>query len=274
MRTARISSGIDVEKPQNWLIKIAHNVARTRYARATRRVKEVPLDEHVELIAVPEEDLPDVREVLEALGRLPFNQRSALVMRELEGRTVRRDRRHDRRSGLRGRDIDLPGTAVLRLKASALRSLAVVPLPTSLAQFFDTGGVVAGRRRGRGRWTAPEGGGRARRRGSRHGHRQRSQRSRLRGTFFDSPDRRPFAAGCRRLPDARGSRRERLERRPSPWSKDRATRGARRLGIRSQRAGEPGQAHKPTLRRWPSRRRQAPPLVRRRSQARSARSPR
>src|SRR5712691_1817685 len=29
-------------KPQNWLIKIAHNAARTRYARASRRVKEVP----------------------------------------------------------------------------------------------------------------------------------------------------------------------------------------------------------------------------------------
>ncbi|MDX6400706.1 MAG: hypothetical protein QOF27_1312, partial [Gaiellaceae bacterium] len=34
-------NGIEVEKPQNWLIKIAHNVARTRYARASRRVKEV-----------------------------------------------------------------------------------------------------------------------------------------------------------------------------------------------------------------------------------------
>ena len=31
--------GIDVEKPQNWLIKIAHNVARSRYARINRRVK-------------------------------------------------------------------------------------------------------------------------------------------------------------------------------------------------------------------------------------------
>jgi hypothetical protein len=32
----------------------------------------------------------------------------------------------------------------LRLKASALRSLAAIPLPSSLGQFFDTGGVVAG----------------------------------------------------------------------------------------------------------------------------------
>src|SRR5881227_4430877 len=47
-------------KPQNWLIKIAHNAARTRYARATRRVKEVPLEDHVEQLAVPEEERPNV----------------------------------------------------------------------------------------------------------------------------------------------------------------------------------------------------------------------
>jgi RNA polymerase sigma factor (sigma-70 family) len=136
--------GVDVEKPQNWLIKIAHNVARTRYARASRRVKEVPLEEHVELIAVPEEDRPDVQGVLDALGRLPFNQRSALVMRELEGRT------YAEIADTIGVSVSAVETLIfrarrsLRLKASALRSLAVVPLPTSLAQFFDTGGVVAG----------------------------------------------------------------------------------------------------------------------------------
>ena len=67
--------GIEIEKPQNWLIKIAHNVARTRYARASRRVKEVPLDDHVEGLAVAESDLPDLQEVMKALGRLPFNIR-------------------------------------------------------------------------------------------------------------------------------------------------------------------------------------------------------
>jgi RNA polymerase sigma factor (sigma-70 family) len=136
--------GVEVEKPQNWLIKIAHNVARTRYARASRRVKEVPLEEHVELIAVPEEDRPDVQGVLDALGRLPFNQRSALVMRELEGRT------YAEIADAIGVSVSAVETLIfrarrsLRLKASALRTLAVVPLPTSLAQFFDTGGVVAG----------------------------------------------------------------------------------------------------------------------------------
>ena len=136
--------GVEVEKPQNWLIKIAHNVARTRYARASRRLKEVPLDEHVEQIAVPEEDRPDVQGVLDALGRLPFNQRSALVMRELEGRT------YAEIADTIGVSVSAVETLIfrarrsLRLKASALRSLAVVPLPTSLAQFFDTGDVVAG----------------------------------------------------------------------------------------------------------------------------------
>src|SRR5437867_1774127 len=32
-------SGVDVEKPQNWLIKITHNVARSRYAHSSRRVR-------------------------------------------------------------------------------------------------------------------------------------------------------------------------------------------------------------------------------------------
>src|ERR671937_159496 len=79
--------GDHIEKPQNWLIKIAHNVARSRYARSTRRVKEVPLEDHVEQLAVPENERPNVEGILRALGRLPFNQRAALVMRELEGRS-------------------------------------------------------------------------------------------------------------------------------------------------------------------------------------------
>src|SRR5438034_3625394 len=80
-------SGVEIAKPQNWLIKIAHNVARSRYSRASRRVKEVPLDDHVEQLALPDDDRPNIDALLGALWRLPFNQRAALVMRELEGRT-------------------------------------------------------------------------------------------------------------------------------------------------------------------------------------------
>jgi RNA polymerase sigma factor (sigma-70 family) len=138
------SRGLQVEKPQNWLIKIAHNVARTRYARASRRVKEVPLEDHVEQLAVPEENRPDVQGVLQALGRLPFNQRAALVMRELEGRT------YVEIADTIGVSVSAVETLIfrarrsLRVKTSALRSLAAVPLPSSLTKLFGSGGVLAG----------------------------------------------------------------------------------------------------------------------------------
>jgi len=136
--------GIEVEKPQNWLIKIAHNVARTRYACANRRVKEVPLEDHIEQLALPEADRPDVTGVLRALGRLPFNQRAALAMRELEGRS------YAEIADTIGVSVSAVETLIfrarksLRLRASALRTLVAVPLPNSLTQFFEGGGVVAG----------------------------------------------------------------------------------------------------------------------------------
>jgi RNA polymerase sigma factor (sigma-70 family) len=136
--------GIEIEKPHNWLIKIAHNVARTRYAHASRRVKEVPLDDHVEQLAVPEAEQPDVVGVLRALGRLPFNQRAALVMRELEGRTYAEIADTIGVSVSAVEALIFRGRKSLRLKASALRSLAAVPLPTSLTQFFGEGGIIAG----------------------------------------------------------------------------------------------------------------------------------
>src|SRR5438093_2129819 len=58
--------GDEILKPQNWLIKIAHNVARSRYSRISRRVKEVPLEEHLEQLAVPEEEGPNADGVLRA----------------------------------------------------------------------------------------------------------------------------------------------------------------------------------------------------------------
>jgi RNA polymerase sigma factor (sigma-70 family) len=131
-------------KPHNWLIKIAHNAARTRYARSTRRVKEVPLDDHVDSLIVPEDEKPDVQEVLEALAHLPLNQRAALVMRELEGRSYA-----DIADTL-GVSVAAVETLIfrarrsLKVKASAVRVLGVVQLPPSLAQLFGGGAVVAG----------------------------------------------------------------------------------------------------------------------------------
>ncbi len=136
--------GIEIEKPQNWLIKIAHNVARTRYARASRRVKEVPLEDHVEQLAIPEADRPDVTGVLRALGRLPFKQRAALVMRELEGRSYAEIADMIGVSVSAVETLIFRGRRSLRLRASSLRSLAAVPLPTSLTRLFEGGGVVAG----------------------------------------------------------------------------------------------------------------------------------
>jgi RNA polymerase sigma factor (sigma-70 family) len=137
-------SGVEIAKPQNWLIKIAHNVARSRYARASRRVKEVPLEDHVEQLALPDDDRPNIDALLRALWRLPFNQRAALVMRELEGRT------YVEIADTIGVSVSAVETLIfrarksMRTKASAVRTLATVPLPTSLTKLFGGGGVVAG----------------------------------------------------------------------------------------------------------------------------------
>jgi RNA polymerase sigma factor (sigma-70 family) len=136
--------GEEIEKPKNWLIKIAHNAARNRYARATRRVREVPLEDHLEQLAVPEPERPNVGEVLEALGRLPFNQRAALVMRELEGRS------YAEIADTLGVSVAAVETLIfrarrsLRVNASAVRVLSVVPVPGSLSQLLGAGGVAAG----------------------------------------------------------------------------------------------------------------------------------
>src|SRR2546423_7638838 len=66
-----LQQGERVRKPHNWLLRIAHNACRTRFIRARRRIKEVPLDRVAEEIQVPEHERPNVRIVLEALGELP-----------------------------------------------------------------------------------------------------------------------------------------------------------------------------------------------------------
>jgi RNA polymerase sigma factor (sigma-70 family) len=75
-------------KPHNWLIKIAHNECRQRFRASARRPQEVALQEtdgHAS--SNPDEDVPTAEELRHALAQLSFNQRAALVMRELEGRT-------------------------------------------------------------------------------------------------------------------------------------------------------------------------------------------
>jgi RNA polymerase sigma-70 factor (ECF subfamily) len=133
------------ERPQvahNWLIKIAHNVCRMRWRQAGRRPQEVPLADVREPVTI-DEDRPDVENVLRALQALPFNQRAAIVMREVEGRSY-------------NEIAEILGTTVasveallfrarrrLQAKRKALGVLGTVPLPGSLSSFFGGGGAAA-----------------------------------------------------------------------------------------------------------------------------------
>jgi RNA polymerase sigma factor (sigma-70 family) len=74
------------ERPLNWLIAIAHNVCRQRWRESARRPRVVQLEDEVPARAA-EEESPNADEIRRALGFLAFNQRAALVMRELQGRS-------------------------------------------------------------------------------------------------------------------------------------------------------------------------------------------
>ena len=131
-------------KPQNWLIKIAHNACRTRYLRASRRPVEVPLEHSLRELAVPADEIPDIKEVLDALAKLPFNQRAALVMRELEGRSYAEI--------AHALDLSVPAVEALifrarralRVRRGALRSLGALPIPGSLTSFSGGGAAIGG----------------------------------------------------------------------------------------------------------------------------------
>ena len=70
-----------------WLIEIAHKLCDQRACQEAR-LKEVAYEEQAaEAEAVPENDGPTPNDLRRALGRLPFDQRAALIMRELEGRS-------------------------------------------------------------------------------------------------------------------------------------------------------------------------------------------
>ena len=179
---------------QNWLITIAHNVCRQRFRQAQRRPNEVTFDDRVGEI-VPEDDRgPSVEDIQRALGHLAFNQRAALVMRELEGRSyaeiaeiletsvaavetllfrARRALREQLEGTLtcaeaeraisRQTDGRLPRPERSALRAhlrqckecerlarsqrahkKAFKTLALVPIPTSLTSLFGGGGAAVG----------------------------------------------------------------------------------------------------------------------------------
>jgi RNA polymerase sigma-70 factor (ECF subfamily) len=81
-----VEKGSRPEKPQNWLIAIAHNVCRQRFRQSARRPAEVTFEDDI-ADTVADTDAPTGDDIRRALSHLAFNQRAALVMRELEGRS-------------------------------------------------------------------------------------------------------------------------------------------------------------------------------------------
>jgi RNA polymerase sigma factor (sigma-70 family) len=76
------------KRTHNWLITIAHNVCRQRFRERSRRPAEVDLTE--DAFPSPADDQAlGAAEIRSALEQLAFNQRAALVMRELGGSSYR-----------------------------------------------------------------------------------------------------------------------------------------------------------------------------------------
>lgn len=74
------------DQPRSWLIAIANNVCRQRFRQQSRRPNEVELDDDLAAAPVVEERV-GAEDIRRALSELAYNQRAALVMRELEGRS-------------------------------------------------------------------------------------------------------------------------------------------------------------------------------------------
>ena len=189
---AYVEKGNRPEKPQNWLIAIAHNVCRQRFRQSARRPTEVTYEDDIADV-VADDEAPTPEDIRRALGQLGFNQRAALVMRELEGRSyaeiaeilelstsavetlIFRARRalreqlegsltcgeaefaisrqldgrlsREDKGQLRAHLRECPECAHFarrqRAQRSALKSLGLIPVPTSLGSLFGGGGGAA-----------------------------------------------------------------------------------------------------------------------------------
>ena len=81
-----VAQGTKPRKAENWLFTIAHNEIRRHLRDNYAQRREVELDAELADLT-PERAEPSVTDVLRALQHLTANQRSALVMREFEGRS-------------------------------------------------------------------------------------------------------------------------------------------------------------------------------------------
>ena len=190
---AYVEKGNRPEKPQNWLIAIAHNVCRQRFRQSARRPSEVSFEDDI-ADTVVDDDAPSGDDIRRALSHLAFNQRAALVMRELEGRSyaeiseilglstsavetlIFRARRALReqlegaftcgeaefaiskqldgrlsradKGQLRAHLRECSECAAFarrqRAQRGALKTLALVPIPSSLTSLFGGGGAAVG----------------------------------------------------------------------------------------------------------------------------------
>jgi RNA polymerase sigma-70 factor (ECF subfamily) len=77
--------GERLDSPRNQLMGIAHELCHQR-AQQEARLDEVDLEEQV-AEAVPDEEGPSANDIQRALGQLRFDERAALIMREVEGRS-------------------------------------------------------------------------------------------------------------------------------------------------------------------------------------------
>src|SRR4051812_47252682 len=125
------------ERPRSWLIAIAHNTIRTRYRFRLRRPKEVPFDETLLDLPVAAEERETAAWVLAALGGLPVNQREALAMRELEGRSYREIAQTLGVSVPAVESLIFRARRTLRARRTSLRGLTVLQLPRSLRTLFQ-----------------------------------------------------------------------------------------------------------------------------------------
>jgi RNA polymerase sigma-70 factor (ECF subfamily) len=131
-------------RPHNWLIAIAHNVCRMRWRQAGHRPREVALEDAPEPVAPDRHDQPNLDEVLQALSGLSFNQRSALVMRELEGRSCKEIAEVLGLSVSAVEALLFRARRRLQLERKALGVLGTAPLPGQLASALGIGGGGGG----------------------------------------------------------------------------------------------------------------------------------